>query len=165
MQSARLPACKEADAPMRDVYWKVLQDVLQRVDKTYKAFFCRGNGFPRFKGPGWFDSFTYPQLGFSVEGRQVSLSNIGNVKIKRHRRLAGEVKTLTVKNESGKWYACFSSIADAEPPPKNDSAVGLDVGLESFADATRFVCSGKKRFEFFNEVLKFLWDPNLKTVL
>jgi len=39
----------------------VLQDVLHRVDKTYQAFFRRGRGFPRFKGQGWFDSFTYPQ--------------------------------------------------------------------------------------------------------
>ena len=93
MQSAQLPACKEADAPMRGVYSQVLQDVLHRADKTYKAFFRRGNGFPRFKGKGWFDSFTYPQLGFSVEGSQVSLSKIGNVKIKLHRPLAGEVKT------------------------------------------------------------------------
>ena len=133
MQSAQLPACKAADAPMRGVYSQVLQDVLHRVDKTYKAFFRRGNGFPRFKGKGWFDSFTYPQAGFSVEGSQVSLSKIGNVKIKLHRPLAGEVKTLTLKHENGKWYACFSCIVDVEPLPANDSVVGIDVGLECFA--------------------------------
>jgi len=42
-----------------------------------------------------FDSFTYPQLGFRVEGSQVSLAKIGNVKIHLHRPLAGEIKTLT----------------------------------------------------------------------
>src|SRR5437879_8195066 len=100
MQSAQLPACKEADVAMQGVYSQVLQDVLHRVDKTYKAFFRRGNGFPRFKGKGWFDSFTYPQLGFRVEGSQVSLSKIGNVKIHLHRPLAGDIKTLTLKNRS-----------------------------------------------------------------
>jgi putative transposase len=133
MQSAQLPECKKADVTLRSIYSQVLQDVLHRVDKTYKAFFRRGNGFPRFKGKGWFDSFSYPQLGFSVSGRQLSLSKIGNVKIKLHRPLAGEVKTLTLKNENGKWYACFSCIVDVEPLPKNDSVVGIDVGLESFA--------------------------------
>ena len=133
MQSAQLPACKDADMPMRSVYSQVLQDVLHRVDKTYKAFFRRGNGFPRFKGKGWFDSFTYPQLGFSVSGSQLSLSKIGNVKIKLHRPIAGDVKTLTLKNENGKWYACFSCVVDVEPLPENDSVVGIDVGLESFA--------------------------------
>ena len=49
MQSAQLPACKQADAGMQNVYSQVLQDVLHRVDKTYQAFFRRGKGFPRFK--------------------------------------------------------------------------------------------------------------------
>ena len=52
MQSAQLPACKEADVAMQGVYSQVLEDVLDRVDKTYKAFFRRGHGFPRFKGKG-----------------------------------------------------------------------------------------------------------------
>ena len=105
MQSAQLPACKQADAGMQTVHSQVLEDVLHRVDKTYQAFFRRGKGFPRFKGKGWFDSFTYPQLGFNVTGSQISRSKIGNVKVKLHRPLAGEVKTLTLKNEGGKWYA------------------------------------------------------------
>src|SRR5208282_55679 len=132
MQSAQLPACKVSDEPMRGVYSQVLQDVLHRVDKTYKAFF-KGRGFPRFKGKERYDSFTYPQAGFSVAGTQLSLSKIGNVKIKMHRPLAGDVKTLTLKCENGKWYACFSCIADAEPLPANSNTVGIDVGLESFA--------------------------------
>src|SRR5438445_8604666 len=133
MQSAQLPAFKEADVAMQGVYSQVLQDVLHRVDKTYKAFFRRGHGFPRFKGKGWFDSFTYPQLGFRVEGSQVSLAKIGNVKIHLHRPLAGEIKTLTLKKENGKWYACFSCMVDSEPLPFQESVVGIDVGLESFA--------------------------------
>ena len=133
MQSAQLPACKEADAPMRGVYSQVLQDVLHRVDKTYQAFFRRGKGFPRFKGKEQYDSFTYPQAGFCLSGNQLSLSKIGNVKIKLHRPLVGEVKTLTLKNESGMWYACFSCMVDAEPLPANDDVVGIDVGLTSFA--------------------------------
>src|SRR5207302_27551 len=74
-----------------------------------------------------------PQLGFRVEGSQVSLAKIGNVKIHRHRPLAGDIKTLTLKNENGKWYACFSCMVDSEPLPFQESVVGIDVGLESFA--------------------------------
>ena len=133
MQSAQLPACKDADVSMRGVYSQVLQDVLHRVDKTYKAFFRRGNGWPRFRGKGRFDSFTYPQLGFSLQGTQLSLSKIGNIKVKLHRSLQGEVKTLTLKQENGKWYACFSCIVDAEPLPECSDSIGIDVGLESFA--------------------------------
>jgi putative transposase len=77
--------------------------------------------------------FTYPRFGFSLSGKQLSLSKIGSVKVKLHRPLAGEVKTLTLKQESGRWYACFSCIVNSEPLPQNDSVVGIDVGLESFA--------------------------------
>lgn len=133
MQSAQLPACKQVDPPMQSVYSQVLQDVLHRVDKTYKAFFRRGCRFPRFKGKGWFDSFTYPQLGFRLQGSQLSVSKIGNLKIRLHRPLKGEVKTLTLKHENGKWCACFSCLVDREPLPACEDAVGIDVGLESFA--------------------------------
>lgn len=133
MQSAQLPGCKDAEPALGGVYSQVLQDVLRRVDRCYQAFLRRGHGFPRFKGKGWFDSFTYPQFGFRVAGQQVSLSKIGNVKIKLHRPIAGEVKTLTLKQENGKWYACFSCITDAEPLSASNHAIGIDVGLESFA--------------------------------
>ena len=112
---------------------KVYSQVLHRVDKAYQAFFRRGHGFPRFKGKGWYDSFTYPQLGFRLEGTRLSVSKIGNLKVKLHRPLQGEVKTLTLKHEHGKWYACFSCMVDAEWLPATEAAVGIDVGLNSFA--------------------------------
>jgi len=71
LQSAQLPGCKQADAALGKVDSQVLQEVLDRVDKTYQAFFRRGRGFPRFQGKGWLDSFTYPQLGFGVRGSPI----------------------------------------------------------------------------------------------
>jgi len=73
-------AGKQADAGMQTVHAQVLEDVLHRVDKTYQAFFRRGKGFPRFKGKGWFDSFTYPQLGFNVKGSQISYGGLAMLK-------------------------------------------------------------------------------------
>ena len=76
--------------------------------------------------------FTHPQSGFRLGGK-LALSKIGNVKIKLHRELKGEVKTLTVKRENGAWYACFSCVVEPEPLPVSPLAVGMDVGLTSFA--------------------------------
>jgi putative transposase len=61
------------------------------------------------------------------------LSKIGNLKIKLYRPIAGEVKTLAMKQENGRWYACFSCLVDPEPLPENRDAVGIAMGLESFA--------------------------------
>ena len=66
------------------IFSQVSQDVLKRVDKSFKAFFRRvkageNPGYPRFKGKGWYKSFTYPQAGFKIEGSKLKLSKIGSI--------------------------------------------------------------------------------------
>src|SRR5690348_2727995 len=75
-QSAELPACKRERPDLGGVYSQVLQDVLHRVDKAFQAFFRRRKsgqkpGYPRFQGRQRFDSFTYPQLGWSLLGERL----------------------------------------------------------------------------------------------
>lgn len=137
-QSAQLPAVKEARPEFNGVYSQVLQDALHRVDKTFKAFFARARrkekpGFPRFRSLSRYDSFTYPQLGFSLQGSKLALSKIGKVKIKLHRPLEGKIKTVAVKREAGKWYACFSVEHEPKSLPANPESIGVDVGLLAFA--------------------------------
>jgi len=132
-QSAQLVELKRLQPAMLGVYSQVLQDVLHRVDKTFKAFFRRGNGFPRFRSRARYDSFTYPQLGFNFNGGKLALSKIGHVKIKFHRELKGIIKTLAVKREGDEWYACFSVECEPELLPVSEHSVGIDMGLESFA--------------------------------
>jgi len=118
---------------MQTVYSQVAPGRAASRGQNLSGILSPGQGISPFQRKGWFDSFTYPQLGFNVKGGQISRAKIGNVKVKLHRPLAGEVKTLTLKNEGGKWYACFSCMVDAEPLPVHDSVLGIDVGLESFA--------------------------------
>jgi putative transposase len=62
------------------------------------------------------------------------LSKIGDVKLKLHRPLAGECKTLTIRRDAvGNWYACFSCVVEPMPLPPTDKVVGVDLGLSSFA--------------------------------
>ena len=56
---------KKDNPNFKGVFSQVLQDVLRRLDKSFKAFFRRvkageNPGYPRFKGEGWYKSFTYP---------------------------------------------------------------------------------------------------------
>jgi len=117
------------------------QDVLRRVDKTFKAFFRRIKageiaGYPRFKSRDRYDSFAFPAWGDGchlTDTGRVYAQGVGSIKLKMHRPLAGEIKTLTLKREAGKWYACFSVVVGIPvqiPPP---GAIGIDVGLYSFA--------------------------------
>ena len=138
-QQNELPECKLAVPELDEVYSQVLQDTLKRLDRAFQNFFRRVKkgekpGYPRFKGEGRYNSFTYPQFGFELRNGKLHLSAIGDIKIKLHRPVEGSIKTLAIAREIDKWYACFSveAIGPATPKPIK-SVVGIDVGLNSFA--------------------------------
>jgi len=136
-----LPGWKVDKPELAEVHSQVLQNVQERVELAFKAFFRRvksgdNPGYPRFRGRGWYDSFSYPQSGFKFVSGMLRLSKIGDVKIKLHRPIEGKIKRLTVRRTAtGKWFACFSVELDDphKPPWKDGSVVGIDVGLTSFA--------------------------------
>lgn len=98
----------KAERPSLDtVHSQVLQNVAVRVDLAFKAFFRRCKeptsepGFPRFKGKGRYDSFTFPQSGFSItRDNCVCLSKIGALKMAYHRPTKGKIKTCTLHRSS-----------------------------------------------------------------
>jgi putative transposase len=91
-------------------------------------------GYPRFRGKGGYDSFTFKQSGFELLDNGLLISKIGAVRIVLHRPIEGRIKTLTVQRDAvGNWYACFACEVEPKPLPFNELAVGIDVGLESFA--------------------------------
>src|SRR6516162_8961404 len=117
------------------------QDVLRRLDKAFKAFFQRMKrgqkpGFPRFKSRRRYDSITFPSHGDGnklLPSGHLFVQGVGNIKIKLHRPLYCKIKTVTVRRQNEHWYVCFSVETAAHPLPKSDKAVGIDVGLSSFA--------------------------------
>jgi putative transposase len=134
-----LPLWKQENPALKEVFSQVLQNVQERVDLAFKAFFRRVKagekpGYPRFRGYGWYDSFTYKQFGFELQDKGVFLSKIGIVKMILHRPIEGRIKTLTLRRDAvGNWYACFACEVEDEPLPFNELDIGVDVGLESFA--------------------------------
>jgi len=130
---------KKENPNLRNAYSQCLQNVTLRVDLAFRAFFRRVRagekpGYPKFKSFDRYDSFTYPQSGFTLLKKQLKLSKIGFVKIRKHRNIEGTIKTLTIRRTAtNKWYACFSCEVEANPLPEANAVVGIDVGLESFA--------------------------------
>src|SRR5713101_7948629 len=139
-QIETLGQLKQEPATLKQVHSQVLQNVAVRIDLAFKAFFrrCKAGenpGYPRFRGRERYDSFTFPQSGFSItHDERVTLSKIGSVKMVYHRPLKGKVKTCTVQRSStGKWYVSFSCECEPERLPEAPSQVGIDVGLTTFA--------------------------------
>jgi putative transposase len=135
----RLTLWKQEHTELKNVHSQVLQNVQARVDLAFQGFFRRVKvggkpGYPRFRGYGRYDSFTFKQSGFKLLDQGVLLSKIGILKIIQHRPIEGRIKTLTVQRDAvGNWYACFACEVEAETLPFNDLGIGVDVGLESFA--------------------------------
>jgi putative transposase len=153
---------------LREIYAQVLQNVIKRVDIAYQNLFRRIKnsktdsgkkekpGFPRFKGYGRYDSFTFPQYGNGCNiidrkgnkdeiGNIIRLSKIGEIKFIKHREIGENgvaclIKTVTIKKEIDKWFVIFTvdTFVEIDIPtiPKyisKDRIVGIDVGLEKLA--------------------------------
>ena len=144
-QAAQLPEIKEIRPEYHDIHSQVLQDVLRRVKKAYDNFFRRVKagktpGYPRFQGSGRYDSFTFPQSGFSLtKDNRVCLSKIGTLKVKfpkgkKANPPTGTMKTCTVKREGEYWSIVFTcEVEQAVVYHRSSEAVGIDLGLLHFA--------------------------------
>ena len=134
---------KRNSPEFKELHSQVLQNVADRVSKAYSNFFRRVRerkkgkkvkvGFPRFKS--FVSSLTYPQAGFKLERKRVSLSKVGGVNFVNHREIEGNIKTLTIKqNRSQEWYITVAVEREDTPPYTNGNpVVGMDLGLKEYA--------------------------------
>lgn len=138
-QANQLPEIKKLRPEFAQIHSQVIQDSLRRLDSAFDGFFRRVKegqkpGYPRFRSSSRYDSFRYPQSGFTLKGDKLHLSKIGKVKLRLSRPIEGEIKTCMIKREADGWYAIFvveGPKKEAAPAPKE--SVGVDVGIESFA--------------------------------
>jgi len=138
-QKTQLPELKRAFPEFKNVPSQTLQDVVERIDGAFQGFFRRikageKSGYPRFKGSARYDSFTLKQSGWQLNGNHLSIKKIGIFKIKLHRPILGDIKTVIIRrSSSGKWFVCFScDNVPLNPLPKTGKAIGVDVGCEAF---------------------------------
>ena len=166
-QANQLPEIKELREEYNAIHSQVLQDVLRRVKFAFDAFFRRVRngeepGYPRFQGKSRYDSFAYPQVGFSLtHDNRVCLSKIGSIKVKMHREIKGTIKTCTIKREGDAWYVVFSCEVEPEPVEENQEAIGVDLGLLHFATLSdgsmienpRYLRKAEKKLERLQQAL------------
>lgn len=139
-QKNQLPEIKAIRPEYKEVGSQVLQDVVERLDKAFAAFFRRVKarekkpGYPRFRSACRYDSLTFKQAGWSLDGRRLTLQGIGTLRLYLSREIEGRIKTVTLKRDrSGDWWVTFSSDGvPLAPLPSTGLEVGIDVGLSKF---------------------------------
>jgi putative transposase len=116
-----------------------LQQTLRRLDKSFKAFFRRVKagekaGYPRFKSVDRFNTIAYATLGdgCQIKDNRLYLQNIGRIKVKWHRYISGNIKTLFITRRNSKWYVSFIVETESVALPKTGKSIGIDVGLNAF---------------------------------
>ena len=147
---------KKEEPEFQKPYAKVLQmvnyqlwsniRVLSQLKKNGKKI-----GKLRYKTEGKWKILNYNQFGFSIDvkNNRISLSKIGSIKAKIHRKIEGKIKGVIIKRyPSGKWYAIVQIEDKPEPLPKTDKTVGIDVGVKHFlTDSDRRQIENPKFYE------------------
>ena len=150
-QQNQLPRLKKTFTELRNVNAKVLQMVNERLHNNINSLSGKKKqgykvGQLRYKGEGWYKTFTYNQSGFKLKENdkwldKIYLSKIGDVPARIHRDIPDSYKVKQVKvkrNGAGEWYAipCIEpkEEQEVEKPSLEDidihrDAVGIDVGI------------------------------------
>src|SRR5258706_6004160 len=115
---------------------------LKRLDEAYRGFFrrvARGGkpGFPRFRGKGWFDSFGFRQfVGISLKGGRLRFKGMpGSLRVHIHRALpeGAPIRSCAFQRDTKGWSVSFAVAVEAAAPRKSQRAVGVDLGISTFA--------------------------------
>ncbi len=137
---------RKHNAELQETYSQAVQNVGDRIARSFRNFFEGRARFPRWQRPHRYNSLTYPQSGFRLNpAKGLLLSGLGHVRIFVHRPLLGRVKRLTIKRQAdSEWYAIF--VTEREGPKRTplgeiptERVRGADMGLEKFVafdDAT-----------------------------
>ena len=108
------------------------------LETAYKRFFKKLAEPPVFKGKHNRQSFTVSQR-FRIEDNKLFIPNFREpIRMFKHMEYRGEWRNITISQEpSGKYYASILVLEtdpDVQQMPKaEESAIGIDVGIASFA--------------------------------
>ena len=132
MQSAELRDLRAEIPELARWSFSAEQQVLRRLDKTFRAFFRRGHGFPRFRAKARFHAAEMrvsDGLTLHKSGKLGIVGIPGEIRVRWHRVLPSKPASAILTRQNGKWYIIFHvEVAAGERERK--SSVGLDLGLQ-----------------------------------
>ena len=128
---------------LKDAHSKVMQQSLIDLDRAYKSFFKKQNGFPNFKKKSYENKCRFPiDAIIGIKGNRLNLiTKIKDVHFKcsikdeKHLNKAQKsIKSATLtKTKSGKYFISIllNSVAD-KCLPSTTKMIGIDIGIKDF---------------------------------
>ncbi|RLI93177.1 MAG: transposase [Candidatus Altiarchaeales archaeon] len=135
---AQIPRLVKKYPSLKNVHSKTRQYVLWQLYSNLKGLRGlkqkgRKVGRLRFKKYGRMKTFVYNQSGFKLLDGKLHLSKIGDIPIKLHRKIKGNIKQVCIKREqSGRWFAIFSVEQKPEKLSTTGRAVGMDLNTQNY---------------------------------
>jgi len=135
---AQIPYLVRKNPSLENVHSKTTQYVLWQLYSNLRGLRGlkqkgRTVGGLRFKKYGRMKTFVYNQSGFRLLDGKLHLSKIGDISIKLHREIKGDIKQVYIKREqSGRWFAIFSVETEAKKLGTTGRAIGLDLNIENY---------------------------------
>lgn len=138
-----------------DVSQAILQESINNLENSYKRFFKKIGGYPRFKKRGSKDSFSIRNKErFKLEGRNLYLEKFNKgkndkpLKLREKLRFEGVPKQVTISYRNGKWFASIlvEGCSNYKGNFDQHGSVGIDLGIKDLAtlsDGTTFPKSNK----------------------
>ena len=125
-QKKELVDIKDFDDTWKDVPNKSLQEIIFRVDKSFKNFF-KGRGFPKFKRI--IDSIEFVKTDLRIKNEELYFPKIKD-KIKSFEHIKeGFTSGRLVKENDGYYLACLYK-QEIKISPENNEILGVDLGLK-----------------------------------
>jgi len=119
---------------LNNTHSQVLQNVLDRLDRSYQNFFEKRAKYPKWAKKNKYKSFTFKQ-GVKIHSNtfSVSLPKIGKIKFFKDRIADMDIATATIIKEVDGWFISISGTINKEPMPTANKNIGIDLGIKSFA--------------------------------
>jgi putative transposase len=141
-QTKALTEWRHSDPEARALPVALQRATLKRLEDAHKGFFRRLKsggkaGFPRFRGKGWFHSFGFREFsGILLDVGRIRFKGMpGALRVHMHRQMPEEavIKSCTFKREAKAWSVSFATYMPTPPLREVRRAVGVDLGITTFA--------------------------------
>ena len=141
-----------------DVPSQSLQNVIERLDKSYNIFF-NGGGFPKWANKHRYNSVLFKQSKekiIRIIGNSINLPKIGALKIFKDLPILGNIKTATIVKEPDGYFICITTDTVKSIQNQNESQIlGIDMGITHFAvDSNGCFISNPKHFKKYERQLR-----------
>jgi putative transposase len=141
-QCKALTQWRQSDPEAASVPLCLQRWTLKQLDEAYRGFFRRLRtggkpGFPRFRGKARFDSFGFREFrGIRLDNGRLRFQGMaGGLRVHLHRPLpeGASIRSCVFRRDVKGWKVGFALDIRAACPRPDTRAVGVDLGISTFA--------------------------------